>query len=260
MSAPSTSTSRGRTAALRAELWTITRVDAARYVGRADDVVGEAIGEAAGNALRWRYVLALPVDGRVWNVDLDDWMFLIDEQVMLNRSQMKKFGFHLGDRDAELPPAMINPCIDRLVGQTRLAARRIERHRRRAWSPAARAGRPCRAFGAAPGTSRRGRQHGAAQALLLPCDASDEASLLGGLGDPARRLGRHRCRALRGWRLRADARLGTRRGNSAPPDRRELRRRRGLRRLASCRSCCARAMARSASWPASPVIAGCRSR
>jgi hypothetical protein len=78
-------------------VWTITRVDAARYVGRADDVVGEAIGEAAGNALRWRYVLALPVDGRVWNVDLDDWMFLIDEQVMLNRSQMKKFGFHLGD-------------------------------------------------------------------------------------------------------------------------------------------------------------------
>jgi hypothetical protein len=58
----------------------------ARYVGRADDVVGEAQGEAAGNALRWRYVLALPVDGRVWNVDFDDWMFLIDDKVMLNRS------------------------------------------------------------------------------------------------------------------------------------------------------------------------------
>jgi hypothetical protein len=56
-------------------VWTITRVDASRYVGRADDVVGEAQGEAAGNALRWRYVLALPVDGRVWNVDFDDWMY-----------------------------------------------------------------------------------------------------------------------------------------------------------------------------------------
>lgn len=78
-------------------VWTITRVDAGRYIGRADDVVGEAQGEAAGNALHWRYVLALPVDGRVWNVDFDDWMFLIDDKVMLNRSAMSKFGFHLGE-------------------------------------------------------------------------------------------------------------------------------------------------------------------
>jgi hypothetical protein len=81
-------------------VWTITRVDAGHYVGRADDVVGEARGEAAGNALRWRYVLALPVDGKVWNVDFDDWMFLIDEgdkRVMLNRAVMSKFGFRLGE-------------------------------------------------------------------------------------------------------------------------------------------------------------------
>ena len=41
--------------------------------------------------------LDLPVDGRVWNVDFDDWMYLIDDKVMLNRSAMRKFGFHLGD-------------------------------------------------------------------------------------------------------------------------------------------------------------------
>ncbi|MCB1968168.1 MAG: DUF3833 family protein, partial [Candidatus Accumulibacter sp.] len=35
-------------------VWTITRVDSSRYIGVADDVVGEAQGEAAGNALRWR--------------------------------------------------------------------------------------------------------------------------------------------------------------------------------------------------------------
>ena len=78
-------------------VWSITRTADNRYVGRADDVVGEALGEAAGNALRWRYVLALPVDGKVWNVTLDDWMFLVDEKVMLNRSAMSKFGIHLGD-------------------------------------------------------------------------------------------------------------------------------------------------------------------
>ena len=78
-------------------VWTITRNGDRQFSGRADDVVGEARGEAAGNALRWNYVLALPVDGRVWNVDVDDWMFLIDDRVMLNRSSVSKFGIHVGD-------------------------------------------------------------------------------------------------------------------------------------------------------------------
>ena len=78
-------------------VWTLTRHDAHRYSGRADDVVGEARGEASGNALRWRYVLSLPVDGKVYHVDFDDWMYLIDDKVMLNRSVMSKFGFRLGE-------------------------------------------------------------------------------------------------------------------------------------------------------------------
>ena len=78
-------------------VWTITRDEAGRYRGRADDVIGEAAGEAAGNALHWRYVLALPVGDKVYHVDFDDWMFLVDERVMLNRSAMKKWGFHLGE-------------------------------------------------------------------------------------------------------------------------------------------------------------------
>ena len=53
-------------------------------------------GEVAGNALRWQYVLALPVDGTVYHVDFEDWMFLMDDKVMLNRAAMSKFGFSLG--------------------------------------------------------------------------------------------------------------------------------------------------------------------
>ncbi len=78
-------------------VWTLTRQPDGSFRGRADDVVGEAIGEVSGNALRWRYVLALPVDGKVYNVDFDDWMFLIDDRVMLNRSFMSKWGFSLGE-------------------------------------------------------------------------------------------------------------------------------------------------------------------
>jgi len=78
-------------------VWRVTKLADDRYTGRADDVVGEALGQASGNALRWRYTLALPVDGRVWHVDFDDWMFLMSDKVMLNRATMSKFGITLGE-------------------------------------------------------------------------------------------------------------------------------------------------------------------
>jgi hypothetical protein len=64
--------------------------------GTADDVVGEAIGHVAGNALHWRYKLRLKVDDSTYVVDFDDWMFLMDDQVMLNRARMSKWGIDLG--------------------------------------------------------------------------------------------------------------------------------------------------------------------
>jgi hypothetical protein len=78
-------------------VWTLRRVAQGRYVGTAADIVGEAVGVVEGNALNWRYTMALPVDGRVFHVDFDDWMFLVDERVMLNRAAMSKFGVRLGE-------------------------------------------------------------------------------------------------------------------------------------------------------------------
>ena len=78
-------------------IWRITRLADGRYTGRADDVVGEALGQARGNALRWQYTLALPVDGRVWEVQFDDWMYLMSDRVMLNKAVMSKFGITLGE-------------------------------------------------------------------------------------------------------------------------------------------------------------------
>lgn len=78
-------------------VWRLTDEGGGRYTGRADDVVGVAEGRAAGNALNWRYTLALPVDGKVIEVQFDDWMYLIDERVMLNKAAMSKFGFKLGE-------------------------------------------------------------------------------------------------------------------------------------------------------------------
>lgn len=78
-------------------VWRLTRHADGHYTGTADDVVGEANGQVSGNTLRWNYTLRLPVDGKVYEVQFDDWMYQMDDRVMLNRATMSKFGFRLGE-------------------------------------------------------------------------------------------------------------------------------------------------------------------
>jgi hypothetical protein len=78
-------------------IWTLTETAPGKYIGRADDVVGDALGESAGNALNWTYTLALPVDGTIYNVQFNDWMYLVTPKVMLNKAKMSKFGIDLGE-------------------------------------------------------------------------------------------------------------------------------------------------------------------
>ncbi len=78
-------------------VWRLQDLGGGRYTGQADDVVGVAQGQAAGNALNWRYTMRLPVDGRDIEVQFDDWMYLVDERVMINKAVMSKFGVTLGE-------------------------------------------------------------------------------------------------------------------------------------------------------------------
>ena len=77
-------------------VWTVIK-NGDNYTGTAADVVGKADGVAAGNALQWQYTMALPVDGTVYEVQFNDWMYLMNDKVMLNRAEMSKFGFRLGE-------------------------------------------------------------------------------------------------------------------------------------------------------------------
>lgn len=78
-------------------VWYLTKTSADTYEGTAGDVVGTAVGTIAGNALNWVYQLELEVSGREIKVTLDDWMYLLDEDRMINRTRMTYFGFHVGD-------------------------------------------------------------------------------------------------------------------------------------------------------------------
>lgn len=77
-------------------VWEIERIDEHTYEGTAGDVVGVAKGKRYGNALNWQYTLALEVGDRTWNVQFDDWMYLSDEDTLINTAEVSKFGFHVG--------------------------------------------------------------------------------------------------------------------------------------------------------------------
>lgn len=77
-------------------VWTLTPEGQGRWSGRADDVVGVAQGQIAGNTLHWRYRLNLPADGSTYEMSMDDWMFLMDEDTLINRTTMSKFGVEVG--------------------------------------------------------------------------------------------------------------------------------------------------------------------
>ena len=76
--------------------WYIEKVGDTRYQGRANGVIGRAEGGVRGNVLNWRYRFALPVGGRTWIVQFNDWLCLQNDEILINRAEVSKFGLRLG--------------------------------------------------------------------------------------------------------------------------------------------------------------------
>jgi hypothetical protein len=79
-------------------VWTLKPAGPGRWTGTAADVKGEAQGIVAGNTLNWQYTFLLKTkEGKTYELQFDDWMYLIDERVMLNRAVMRFWGFRVGE-------------------------------------------------------------------------------------------------------------------------------------------------------------------
>ena len=77
-------------------IWEIDILGNGRYRGTAGDVPGYAEGEVAGNAFNWKYKVDLKVGDSVWNVGFNDWMFLLEDDVLLNRAYVTRYGIEIG--------------------------------------------------------------------------------------------------------------------------------------------------------------------
>ena len=77
--------------------WTIKKIDENNYEGTAADVVGTAKGYSYGPAFKFEYVLLVPVKGKNIKITFDDWIFMQDERVAINRATMTKFGIKVAE-------------------------------------------------------------------------------------------------------------------------------------------------------------------
>ena len=77
--------------------WKINKIVNHNYEGTAGDVVGTAKGYSYCPAFKFEYVLLVPVKGREMKITFDDWIFMQDERVAINRATMTKFGIKVAE-------------------------------------------------------------------------------------------------------------------------------------------------------------------
>jgi len=77
-------------------VWEIDILGNGQYRGTAGDVPVPAVGQVSGNAFNWKYKVDLKVGDSVWNVGFDDWMFLMEDDVLINRAYVTRYGIEIG--------------------------------------------------------------------------------------------------------------------------------------------------------------------
>lgn len=77
-------------------VWEIDILGDGKYRGTAGDVPVPAVGQVSGNAFNWKYKVDLKVGKSVWNVGFNDWMFLMEDDVLINRAYVTRYGIEIG--------------------------------------------------------------------------------------------------------------------------------------------------------------------
>ena len=78
-------------------IWDLEIADDGSVTGGADDVIGQATGGSQGSAFNWQYTLRVPIDDTEYDLFVDDWMYMMDNNRVMNRSYMKKLGITVAE-------------------------------------------------------------------------------------------------------------------------------------------------------------------
>ncbi len=85
-------------------IWTLRRSGPQRYEATANDMIGSAIGEAAGRTFHWKWVLAKSPGSRPFSVTMEQWMFRLDDGSVMIRSTISKLGIIIAEVSEQFTP------------------------------------------------------------------------------------------------------------------------------------------------------------
>lgn len=85
--------------------WRLRMGNDGTFTARADDVIGEAHGVVSGATVRMTYRIRLPEEAGSHVLNVTDWMYLTESGVIMNRSEMRKFGLKVAELIATMRPA-----------------------------------------------------------------------------------------------------------------------------------------------------------
>ncbi len=84
--------------------WRLTLLEDGRIHAEADDLVGAGSGQQCGNSVVLRYSIKLSESAGGHVLDVVDWMYLMDNGTIMNRSQFRKYGIKVAELVATMRP------------------------------------------------------------------------------------------------------------------------------------------------------------
>lgn len=84
--------------------WDLTIGQNGAFTATADDIIGTARGQHSGATLRMTYRLRLEPDSGGHVLTVTDWLYLMEDGTIMNKSEMRKFGLKVAGLVATIRP------------------------------------------------------------------------------------------------------------------------------------------------------------
>ena len=84
--------------------WFLTMGENGHFTATADDIIGEGRGVMSGATVQLFYRIKVNEAGGGHELDVVDWMYLMENGTIINRSEMRKFGIKVAELIASIRP------------------------------------------------------------------------------------------------------------------------------------------------------------
>ena len=92
--------------------WRLSLSDNGRIRADAADLVGMGSGQQMGSGVCLNYTIKLPESAGGHALDVVDWMYLVENGTIINRSQFRKFGIKVAELVATMRPLEVRAIDD----------------------------------------------------------------------------------------------------------------------------------------------------